>query len=662
MPPSHRVLLPKGPVLFLLGALLGWSGPADAQVFHRSRCSRPDCREEVFREEVDRMIRTEGALAADRDHGDLEELKGRILLELERHPGDASLWMALSEAELGLGDPTPAMAAAARALELGADTSLVMRAQAVARMRMPGGEVEGARRYLDAASRMTRESAPRFMVDYSPMLNPFELDWWRSTDLETRGRWARDFWEHRAALAGVPVEQRIAEHMRRVAEASRLYAPSGTGSGASGDADVLRHPELRMLPYDDRGLVYIRRGPPLRELRVASDIFSGLPATTWLYASVEGNIDAFHFARSLHSGSSHRLVVAPACDPTYVGSIYNGGLVTVSDGWVMSAAGSTDDATRAAVSCFSNDAFSRRANARQNAIVMRRETMRALMIESPRAPFERPMPAFFDFYMFRGPEGTTEVVTPVVVPVAEGAPQPVEVTVTFADYGGGAARRDAASSTMRDEVRNSIVSDGEGWGVTYARTMAQPADSAAFRVIVREPDDPAQGGMWGGTIGVRSFAAHGLKMSDLVVAGPGPGTWTRGSTRLFLLPARSFRPGATASIFYELYDLAPGSTYVTELILRPSDEGLAARLWRRLSGSGEVRVRFESRAPDDAGATLQELRSLGMPTEEGRYTLTVRVTGPRNQNAESSRAIVVAGDAAEPSGAQVAPPATDPTD
>ena len=654
--------LPKALVAALLGAVLLFPGGADGQIFHRPRCSSPDCPADVFREEIERMVLTEGAMAADRDQQDLRELKERIAVELGRTPADAMLWMALAEAESGLGDPVPAMAAAARALEAGADTALVLRARAAARMRMPGGEREGAALYLEALSRMTDESAPRFLADYVPMLDQFELDWWRSTDLDTRRAWARSYWEHRAALAGVTVEQRISEHLRRLAEASRMYAPTGTGSGASGNADVLRQTELRMLPYDDRGLVYIRRGPPLRELRVASDIFSGLPSTTWLYATVEGSIDAFHFARSLNSGSAFRLVVAPACDPSYAGSPLAGGLVTVSDGWVMSAAGSTEDATRAAVSCFSGDARTRQANARLNAIAMRREAIRALGIESPRAPFERSLPAFFDFYMFRGENGTTEVVTPLVVPVPAGERQPVEVTVTFADRGGGAARREATSSSMRDEVPQSILSGGEGWGVTYARTVVEPADSADFRVIVRDPSDPDEGGMWGGLVRVRAFDSYGLKMSDLVVSGAGPGTWTRGGTRLFLLPARSFVPGATASIFYELYDLEPGSTYQTELILRPADDGLAERLWRRLTGSAEVRVRFESHAPDDLGATLQELRSLRMPDEEGRYVLTVRVTGPRGQSAESARMLDIAEDAAAPSGAEVAPPASDPNE
>lgn len=643
--------------------LAAGANAAEGQIFHRERCSRPDCPAATFRLEVERMTLTEGPLAADRDEGDLRELKGRIEAELQAHPGDAWLWMALSEAELGLGDPLAAMTAVGRALELGMDSALVMRQRGAARMRMAGGELEGAQLYLAAVARMTRADSPRFLADHLPMLSANELDWWRSADVETLRTWVRDYWEHRAALAGVSAEERLVEHMRRSAAASRMFAPPGTGSGAAGDGDVLRQTALRDLPYDDRGLVYIRRGPPHREVRVASDIFEGLPATTWLYASVDGGIDAFHFAKQLTSGSGFRLVTPPACDPDYAGSgLAGANVVSVSEGWVMTSAGASSEATHTALSCFGGDAQARRANASLNAIALRRETMRALAVESPRQPFLEAIPAFFDFYVFRGPNGETEVVTPVVVPVAAGEQEEIELLVTFADQGGGVIRREATSTTTRARVTQSIISDGEGWGVAYARTTVQPADSAWFRVVIRDPSNGERGGMWGGSISLRSFAGRRFSMSDVVVSGPGPGTFTRGSTRLFLLPARSFVPGATATVFYELYHAEPGTAYRTELRLRREDAGLGARLWRAITGAGEVRLRFDGVVPADAGETLQELRSLGLPAEEGRYILSVRVTNARGQTTETTGTIEVSRDAAAPATGNTEPSATRPAD
>ena len=634
-------------------ALLLWmgagAGPAEGQIFHRMRCERPDCPLENFRADLERMTLTEGPMASDRDEHDLAELKQRIEEELAADSTNPTLWLGLSEAEFGLGDPVPAMAAATRALELGADSGLALRARAAARMRMSGGEFEGATLYLQALERMTRASRPRFMADVRPLLSDVELDWWRSADLETLRPWIRNYWEHRAAMAGVRVEDRLAEHMRRVAAASRLYAPPGTGSGAVGYADVLQSPELNMLPYDDRGLVYIRRGPPLEELHVPTgNTFSDLPSLAWIYGNVAGPVDVFHFARGAWGGSGYRLVTAPPCDPTYQ-STRTGALSTVSDGWVRDAAAVTADENPPAVSCFGGDYRTQLANARMNAIELRRQAMRALSIESPREPFTRALPAFFEHYMFRGPNNTTQVVTPVVVPVERGGTQPIELLVTFADQGGGVVRRAATSSTAHSQVRQSIESGGEGWGVAYAQTTVAPADDAEFRVVVRDPTDATRGSMWGGPVRVRSFAGYGAKVSDLVVAGSGPTTWVRGGTRLFLLPRRSFEPGATATVFYEIYDLPPGSSYVTELTLRPQDENLRQRLWRSIAGSPEVRIRFESQVPENADSTLQELRTVGLPQEEGRYTLSVRITGARGQSAETTREVVISRDAAAPS-------------
>ncbi|HUF13314.1 MAG TPA: hypothetical protein VMN78_09455 [Longimicrobiales bacterium] len=644
-----------GPVLAAAGALMltfwaGGPGPAHAQLLHRDRCSSITCAESLFQLELRRMVLTEGALASDRDARDLRFLRRRIRSELEQRPGDSFLWLALAEAELGLGDALPALRAATRGLAAGADSALAMRSQAAARLRVMGGERDGAEHYLAALARMSRASAPRFLADLLPMLTQDELDWWLSSDVERLREWTRDYWEHRAALAGVTVEERLAEHMRRSAVAARMFAPPGTGSGAAGNGDVLRQPELRVLPYDDRGLVYIRRGPPLDELRVSSDIFSGLPATTWLYAGVDGSVDAFHFAKSLESGSGFRIVVAPSCDLDYVGSGMSSTPVSVSRGWVLGNAGLSADVTRAAVSCFSGDAHARRANAYMNALAMRQATARALATESPRAPFRTAVPAYYDFFMFRGADGATEVVTPVVIPIDNGIQEPVHVLVTFADQTGGVVRREATSSSVRTEVQPSIASAGETWGVAYVRTLVEPTDRAAYRVVVRDPGSADAGSMWGGNLSVRSFAGVTPTMSDVVVTGSGPSTWSRGSTRLFLLPARSFAPGAAAALFYELYDMQPGTTYRTELTLRRMDEGIGERLWRALTGAGQVRLRFDAQVPQDAGATLQELRSVELPSEEGRYALTVTVTTATGAVAQATRDIVIARDAATPSG------------
>ena len=166
--------------------------------------------------------------------------------------------------------------------------------------------------------------------------------------------------------------------------------------------------------------------------------------------------------------------------------------------------------------------------------------------------------------------------------------------------------------------------------------------------------------MWGGSISLRSFAGSRFSMSDVVVSGPGPGTFTRGSTRLFLLPAQAFEPGATATVFYELYHAEPGTTYRTELRLRQENAGLGARVWRAITGTGEVRLRFDGVIPEGTGTTFQELRSLGLPEDEGRYILSVRVTNSRGQSVETTREVEISRDAAAPAGASTDPPATEP--
>lgn len=619
-----------------------------AQMIARDGCTSSRCPAELFDMELDRMTLSEGPLASDRDAGDLRYLRLLVLESLEDRPEDPRLLLALSEAEWGLGDPLAALGAASRALAAGADSALGLRAQGAARMRLAGGRRDGAALYLAGLGRMTAESAPRFFADLMPILTRAEAEWWHSSDMERRRQWARDYWAHRAARAGVSLEERLAEHMRRSAIAARRFAPPGTGSGAVTQAGVLWRSDHRLLPYDDRGLVYIRRGPPLDEVGRATGGINELPTTTWLYLGVDGSVDAFHFARSMWTGSSYRVVVAPTCGVT---PLTRDRPHVEMENWVLQNAATAPDASRAVLNCLSSlDRFSARADASMNSIALRRESMRALRDESPRPPFDEGIPAYFDFFMFRGADGRTQVVTPVVVPVDAGTPQPIDVLVTFADEGGGVARRMSASGSTRTTMTRSIVSSGEGWGVTYVTIPVAATSAATFRVVVRDTRHPERGGMWGGSIEVRDFSGAGLAMSDIVVAGSGPATWSRGDTRLFLLPARSFEPGSTVALFYELYDLGPGTTYRTELRLRRRAESLGGRLWTALTGAGDVRLRFDTQVPDTGADVVQELRSLELPADEGRYELTIRITDADGVSVESSTAVTIAPDAAAPAG------------
>lgn len=628
--------------------------PAEAQLLHRPRCSSIGCPDSLYHLELQRLTLTEGPLANDRDAGDLRFLRRRIGSELTARPDDPGLLLALSETMLGLGDPLAALGTATEALEAGADSALAMRAQAEARMRVTGGARDGAALYMAAVERMSPEAAPRFLADLTPLLTPDERDWWQSVDIERRREWTRDYWEHRAALAGVSLEERLAEHLRRKAVAADRYDPPGTGSGAAAQEGLLRVPEQRLLPYDDRGVVYIRRGEPLEVRRTPAPIGSELPTITWVYAGAEGGLDSFHFAKTLMSGSSYRAVLVPGCDSDDIGYTESRGIES-EGGWVLWHAPTDAQARSATAACFARDAFTRRARVGMSRVGMRRDAMRALEAESPRPPFARDLPAFFDFYSFRGDASRTEIVTPVVVPVASGIQRPIDVLVTFADETGGVARRESAQGSVRTEAVRTIVSGGEGWGVVYVRTEVEPTERATFRLVVRDPDDAQRGSTWGGALAVRSYREPGPSMSDVVVTASGPATWARGATRLFLMPGRNFAPGSRVALFYELYDFEPGSTYRTELTILPVDESIASRLWQAITGPDRIQLRFDAEVPEEAGDVQQELRSLTLPTETGRYRLTVRVSDSAGRSAEALREIVVSEDVPAPVGATSPP-------
>lgn len=632
---------------FLLAAsvlCLGSALPASAQVISRPVCDARDCAPEVFRAHIDSIVHFEGARTSDRSTERLEVMRWMVRDTLERRPDDARLWLALSEIEAGLGDLIPAARAARRARSLGADSALTLRAEAEALLRRVGHEERGAELYMDALDHLDRASADRFLADLYPLMSEVEFDYWHSVETARRGEWLQRYWEHRAALAGLGVAERLAGHYRRLARAAELFDPPGTGSGAAIYDAILWRGEDRRLPFDERGIVYVRRGPPLNEMRASPDLFSGLPTVVWSYRRADGSIDLFYFAQASEGGTGYRMVAPPSCGAgvSFADAAFNPGPASTEAGWIARQSGRDGGLNRSLASCFGGDDFTRRANASLNSMAARRVVLEALRVESPRRPFEQPIDAVFDFYTFRGTAGETDVVAGIAVPMPDRETESLVVRTTFADQGGGVIGRRSSSSRRALTLEPDVIDpDGSRWSFAYTSTLVEPTNATSFRVVLEDAQDPTRGGLWGGTIQVPSYAGDGLLMSDIVLSASGPVTWRRGATTLPLRPGRSFDPGETLLVFYEIYNLEAGQSYTTELALEPSDRGLVQRVLGMFSDDNTIRVRFESTVLEDGAGTLQEMRTLRADLEPGVYTLRVEVQSADGASVTRERKLVV---------------------
>lgn len=602
---------------------------------------------------------------ADRDKDALREARDAIRRIEQARAGDVrALLLARADLEAALGDPDAAADAARRALEVaGPADPIALHAQAAALLRVPGSEEAGAAAYFAGIDALTPEAAERYHADLLPILNEDDEDLrWRLGDLEARKQWLRDFWEMRAALAGLTVAERLASHYRRLATAQERYRRTGKRGAAPTDATVLEAASERTFPFDDRGLVYVRHGPPDDTVSTAG---AGVRLNeTWVYEMPDGTRQLFHFVK-LGDATDFRLVDdilhAIQSDATGV----NRGVLQPTDLdaaiRLMDARASLDprygpllaELMRAQTwyeRYLSADDEERRSRARNRLLEIMPEvartrqrleaesrvrTLTAIATDSDRPRFDREIPFYFDLYTFRGEQGRTDLTVALAIP-GERLRGRTRGDTTYYSLRIGLIVADTATRriTRRDTVYNYISSTPLQRG-QYLRThldlRAPPLENATYRLVLRDAFDPAAGQIYGGHTTVDAFTESALQISDLVIAEPADsGAWQRGAVRLALLPPREL-PGRPAfTLFYEVYNLAPGSSYSTEITLERADGGggLFAKL-KRLVGSGApIRLRFTGVAPPEASTTVgvQERRRIEADLGEGRYRVRVVVT------------------------------------
>ena len=573
-----------------------------------------------------------GRLALDsRVPDDLAEARDAVRTAAAYHPGDPDLLLALADLEAALGNQEASAAAAQEAVEAGADAAGTY-AYALALLRTPGREAAGARAYLDAVEALTPAAAARFYEDLLPIVTDDEDLRWQTANLERRRAWLRAFWEERAALAGKTVAERIAEHYRRLAVAHERYRSSGKRGAAPGDA-LLREPaEDRVLPFDDRGIVYVRHGEPDHVIQTTH---AGLHANeTWIYTNPDGTSQSFHFVR-LPNAPDFRLVsdlfaalnreeldaaIALIQDRAPYDESLHGILAKlrrVRDARIEDPGAAVADLRMERLEASAEN---------------RTATLAALERDTDRPRFDRDLPFYFDLYTFRGAAGKTEVTAAIAIPgellepVTSGGETlySVDVSLIVLDTAAGTISRVDTTYNYRSPDR---LAKGEHLR-THVRLEAPPSDSAVYRISVRNAADRSQGHLYGGTLGVTDYRGGELMLSDIVLAEPDSGTWHRGAARLALVPPRQFPAGEEVTLFYEIYDLPAGSPYEVEIVVEGGERSGIIPWLGRLLGfrRGRIRLRFQGEARTDDLGRVQEIRRVASELPPGSYRIRVTVT------------------------------------
>jgi GWxTD domain-containing protein len=551
---------------------------------------------------------------AKRSHAALEQARASLAAAEREGRFQLGALLALARVQAALGNREAAASAARRAANLAGqhDTiTAIANYQLATSLFLSGQDSDGARTWFAAIDDLTPELAGLVYDELRTIADDQEKELWQSADLHARQQWLRQFWDIRAALAGIPVAERIASHYRRLAHAQAQFPRRRKWGAPPGNALLLDRPDL---PFDDRGLIYVRHGEPFDVIRTPNAFAP--PSESWVYRDPDGGFRVLHFDNYASAERSLAAVGNPQASSGSMGAAFNEYVLIYNLPCDADWAGerAAYDRRLALLRC---NEFDRRSISAE----VRRDAFTALRTDSDQPAFARDLPFVFDVYTFRATGSLTDITTALALPAnhtvsdTTAVRYPLDLSVILADTVAGRVAR--TDTTVSDAAASGATS------VLHATVAVPAGNSQALRVLLRENPDALHGRIAGRTLDVPDYSGTHLMMSDVVLASLDVGgTFRRGDVSLRLVPAGEFPQGAF-QVFYEIYNLAPESRYQTEVIVERRRGGIGGAL-RRLLGSGPiVRLRFEDVAIDEG--VVRELRRVETSLGHGQYRLRVRI-------------------------------------
>lgn len=484
-------------------------------------------------------------------------------------------------------------------------------------------------------------------VDLRGLATADELKEWKEPPPASRCDLLRSMAAERAERAGQSVAERLATHYERLAKVHENYwLPSKRVQ--TGAADSLgRHPDLL---FDDRGLIYLRMGPPddVAYAIAGSPDSMGNRVEAWAYDRPGGRrIFFFSPITALSVGNTDfHLLDAPW---RAVGEQYGATqlqLVNMAD---LEIEGIAEAPLKNLLLAFqgldpyyATLAYRSVRGGTQLLQDLTKERQRTLAdvkfaIDSvPDAPAVRPVVRFgWERLRFLDPSAARTVVW-LLAGVRAGdltADSESDDRVVYrVDLAAAVRTADSvARNSVHAEFRLPTELSGDDALIARLPVAVGPGEHALTLTVTdaNTTDDEDAGkpaGNWArGTITGISLADL-PEISDIAVAADSGGTWTRdGATFLAVTPSHTTDPDGRVHVYFESYGLATGSTYAVEVRVVP--ESSADRMWQMDVGETTFRLSFNSEMPDGAIGTHHLQLDLS-DTRPGDYRLGIRVREP----------------------------------
>ncbi len=472
--------------------------------------------------------------------------------------------------------------------------------------------------------------AAEFGRDLHYIFDAQEAMEWPKLQPEARAAWVRRFWSRRAARDLVTVEERLAEHYRRLHHARTHYRRLTWGRGTV-TSDLVRLPEEEIL--DDRGAVYVLLGKPDEDILCT---IPGRSCRSWIYEMGDPRPIPLTF-RTRKATDWYLVSTLPPEVYERLGSVDPYFYAYAWRMWLQSRDARGDLETAWAAPLRGAEASLRERRRAE------READVSLARDRQRLPIDYLLEFGYEWLFFQSDQpGQIEATLAYALPTdrldcqAPDGTRTCRVEVRASIFG-----RDTMLAW--EEMSGQVRLHPRSWLFGHLRLEAVPGTweyrLALFKSADAAEEGRARGNWAGGAFTVprlwEGAAPSPVSVSSLVLARPGAGDWVRGGEALALNPLHVYPPGATVELYYEIYGVAEGETYTTEIMLvpgvdpptltlDPSDEWVhdAVR-----EGRAPLSLRFEeSRAPAE-GPWLVRRKTLALTDiEPGTYSLLLAIT------------------------------------